>query len=34
VFYEGYSAMAGADWMRPALCTEALRLGQVTFGNR
>ncbi len=26
VFNEGYSAMAGDDWMRPALCTEALRL--------
>jgi predicted RNA polymerase sigma factor len=25
VFNEGYSAMAGDDWMRPALCTEALR---------
>ena len=29
VFNEGYSAMAGEDWMRPALCTEALRLGRV-----
>jgi predicted RNA polymerase sigma factor len=29
VFNEGYSAMAGDDWMRPALCTEALRLGRV-----
>jgi predicted RNA polymerase sigma factor len=28
-FNEGYSAMAGDDWMRPALCTEALRLGRV-----
>jgi predicted RNA polymerase sigma factor len=28
-FNEGYSAMAGEDWMRPALCTEALRLGRV-----
>jgi predicted RNA polymerase sigma factor len=28
VFNEGYSAMAGDDWMRPALCTEALRLGR------
>ena len=26
VFNEGYSAMAGDDWMRPALCNEALRL--------
>ena len=29
VFNEGYSAMAGDDWMRPALCVEALRLGRV-----
>jgi predicted RNA polymerase sigma factor len=29
VFNEGYSAMAGDDWMRPALCNEALRLGRV-----
>jgi RNA polymerase sigma factor (sigma-70 family) len=29
VFNEGYSAMAGDDWMRPALCTEALRLARV-----
>ena len=29
VFNEGYSAMAGDDWMRPALCIEALRLGRV-----
>ena len=29
VFNEGYSAMAGDDWMRPALCLEALRLGRV-----
>ena len=27
VFNEGYSATAGDDWMRPALCEEALRLG-------
>jgi predicted RNA polymerase sigma factor len=32
VFNEGYSAMAGEDWMRPALCTEALRLGRVLAG--
>jgi len=32
VFNEGYSAMAGDDWMRPALCTEALRLGRVLTG--
>ena len=29
VFNEGYSATAGDDWMRPALCPEALRLGRV-----
>jgi predicted RNA polymerase sigma factor len=29
VFNEGYAAMAGDDWMRPALCAEALRLGRV-----
>jgi predicted RNA polymerase sigma factor len=32
VFNEGYSAMAGDDWMRPALCTQALRLGRVLAG--
>jgi predicted RNA polymerase sigma factor len=32
VFNEGYSAMAGDDWMRPALCTEALRLSRVVAG--
>jgi RNA polymerase sigma factor (sigma-70 family) len=29
VFNEGYAATAGEDWMRPALCQEALRLGRV-----
>jgi RNA polymerase sigma factor (sigma-70 family) len=29
VFNEGYSATAGEDWMRPALCDEALRLGRI-----
>jgi len=29
VFNEGYAASAGDDWMRPALCDEALRLGRV-----
>ena len=29
VFNEGYSATAGSDWMRPALCSEALRLGRL-----
>ena len=28
VFNEGYAATAGDDWMRPALCQEALRLGR------
>jgi RNA polymerase sigma-70 factor (ECF subfamily) len=28
VFNEGYSATAGDDWMRPALCEDALRLGR------
>jgi RNA polymerase sigma factor (sigma-70 family) len=32
VFNEGYSATAGGDWMRPALCEEALRLGRVLAG--
>jgi len=29
IYNEGYSATAGDDWMRPALCQEALRLGRV-----
>jgi RNA polymerase sigma factor (sigma-70 family) len=29
VFNEGYSATAGEDWMRPALCEDALRLGRI-----
>jgi len=29
VFNEGYAASHGEDWMRPALCEEALRLGRV-----
>ncbi|MES2992142.1 MAG: RNA polymerase sigma factor [Pseudomonadota bacterium] len=32
VFNEGYSATAGDDWMRPALCAEALRLGRIVAG--
>lgn len=32
IFNEGYSASAGDDWMRPALCEEALRLGRVLCG--
>lgn len=29
VFNEGYAATAGADWLRPALCEDALRLGRI-----
>jgi RNA polymerase sigma factor (sigma-70 family) len=29
IFNEGYSATGGEDWMRPALCDEALRLGRI-----
>jgi len=29
IFNEGYSATAGDDWMRPALCDEAMRLGRI-----
>jgi RNA polymerase sigma factor (sigma-70 family) len=32
VFNEGYAASAGDDWLRPALCDEALRLGRVLAG--
>jgi RNA polymerase sigma factor (sigma-70 family) len=32
VFNEGYSATAGDDWVRPALCDEALRLARVLAG--
>ena len=32
IFNEGYTATAGDDWMRPALCDEALRLGRVLAG--
>jgi RNA polymerase sigma-70 factor (ECF subfamily) len=32
IFNEGYSATAGDDWMRPALCAEALRLTRVLAG--
>ncbi|WP_433824790.1 RNA polymerase sigma factor [Actinoplanes sp. CA-015351] len=32
IFNEGYAATAGDDWTRPALCTEALRLGRVLAG--
>src|SRR5438093_142369 len=30
--HEGYAATAGDDWMRPALCDEALRLGRILAG--
>jgi RNA polymerase sigma-70 factor (ECF subfamily) len=29
IFNEGYSATAGSDWVRPALCEDALRLGRI-----
>ena len=32
VFNEGFAATAGEDWMRPALCEEALRLGRILVG--
>jgi len=32
VFNEGYSATAGEDWLRPALCEDALRLGRILAG--
>ena len=32
VFNEGYSATAGDDWVRPALCEDALRLGRILTG--
>jgi RNA polymerase sigma factor (sigma-70 family) len=32
IFNEGYAATSGDDWMRPALCDEALRLGRVLAG--
>ena len=32
IFNEGYAATAGDDWMRPALCQEALRLGRILAG--
>jgi RNA polymerase sigma factor (sigma-70 family) len=32
IFNEGYTATAGPEWTRPALCAEALRLGRVLAG--
>ena len=32
IFNEGYSATSGDDWMRPALCEEALRIGRILAG--
>ena len=32
IFNEGYTATSGAEWMRPALCDEAMRLGRMLAG--
>ena len=32
IFNEGYAASSGSDWMRPALCEDALRIGRVPRG--
>src|SRR5262249_52068268 len=32
IFNEGYSATAGSDWLRPALCEDALRLARMLTG--
>jgi RNA polymerase sigma-70 factor, ECF subfamily len=32
IFNEGYSATGGDDWLRPALCEDALRLGRILAG--
>src|ERR671911_362709 len=32
IFNEGYAATAGDDWMRPALCDDAVRLGRILAG--
>ena len=34
IFNEGYTATAGGDWMRPALCEDALRLGRIVARSR
>jgi RNA polymerase sigma factor (sigma-70 family) len=32
IFNEGYTATAGDEWLRPALCEDALRLGRILAG--
>ena len=32
IFNEGYAATVGEDWVRPALCEEAIRLGRILAG--
>ena len=32
IFNEGYAATSGNDWMRPELCSEAMRLGRILAG--
>ena len=32
IFNEGYTATAGGEWLRPALCQDALRLGRILAG--
>jgi RNA polymerase sigma factor (sigma-70 family) len=32
IFNEGYTATVGHDWLRPALCEDALRLGRILAG--
>jgi predicted RNA polymerase sigma factor len=32
IFNEGYAATAGDDWLRPALCEDALRMGRILAG--
>ncbi|MCE5288200.1 MAG: RNA polymerase sigma factor [Nocardiaceae bacterium] len=32
IYNEGYAATAGEDWMRPELCSEAMRLGRILAG--